>query len=109
MVRCLVPPIWLGKKLAVLGRKLSVDCRSCPLLEFEYTCRGFQRTFREAYGTVKPEPCPRLIVALGRNGMRVFRGLKLFDGLEDCRTCELRLFCLSSCQGFKQMYLKAYR
>ncbi|MFQ6076033.1 MAG: hypothetical protein ACE5Z5_07865 [Candidatus Bathyarchaeia archaeon] len=107
MVRALVPPVWLGKRLAVLGRKLSDDCRTCPILEFENTCRGFQRTFQEAYGDVKPKPCPWLIVALGRVGMRVFRGLGLFDGLEDCRTCELRGFCLASCESFEAMYQKA--
>jgi hypothetical protein len=108
MARALVPPTWLGKRLAVLGRKLSDDCRFCPILEFEFTCAGFQRTFQEAYGKAKPKPCPRPIVALGRNGMWVFRGLRLFDGLEDCRICELRLFCLASCEGFKAMYQKAY-
>ena len=107
MVRALVPPIGLGKKLAVLGRRLSDDCRSCPLLEFEFTCRGFHRTFRAAYGTVQPAPCPTLIVGLGTVAMHLFRELGLFE-VEDCRTCELRDFCRASCEGFDAMYQAAY-
>jgi len=105
-MRALVPPVWLAKKLSILGEKISRDCRVCPILEFEVTCKGFQKTFKEAYQDANPKRCPKPIVALGWTSMRLLP--RLFKGLDDCRTCELRDFCLESCGAFKEMYEKAW-
>jgi len=101
------PPISFAKKLSKIGKKISEDCRTCPILEFEFTCAGFKETFMKAYGNSDPKPCPRPFVILGKIGNFLLR--KFFDGLHDCQVCDLRDFCLASCDAFKTMYVRAYK